>query len=205
MTRLCQSRDLWTGCVTVAQNAQLGTTSTVIRCCGFWRTDQADIACHTTSKLSPPATKRPSGKSKTVPLRQRPRRYPHARLRRHPRPRPPDHARPSRRPRPRRPRPHGRPHHRQRRCQPAPLRIVLGSQALQSTIDTLRTRVACFGAPTGLAASTDFPPGESGVRHARTQAAGQRPTLAAAVGHKQSIVSHQQRLLCAEQDRSALS
>lgn len=58
---------------------------------------------------------------------------------------------------------------------------------------------------TELAASTDFPPGEKGVRHARTQAAGQRPALAAAVGHEQSIVSHQQRLLCAGQHRSAPS
>ena len=43
---------------------------------------------------------------------------------------------------------------------PAPLRIVLGSQALASTISTLRTRIARFEAQTALAASTDFPSGE---------------------------------------------
>jgi NAD(P)-dependent dehydrogenase (short-subunit alcohol dehydrogenase family) len=44
--------------------------------------------------------------------------------------------------------------------EPAPLRIVLGSQALESTLTTLRTRIADFEAQTELAASTDFPPGE---------------------------------------------
>jgi NAD(P)-dependent dehydrogenase (short-subunit alcohol dehydrogenase family) len=44
--------------------------------------------------------------------------------------------------------------------QPAPLRMVLGSQALQSTVATLRQRIAGFEAQTALAASTDFPPGE---------------------------------------------
>ena len=43
---------------------------------------------------------------------------------------------------------------------PAPLRLALGSQALQSTIDTLEKRVADFKRPTALAASTDFPAGE---------------------------------------------
>jgi hypothetical protein len=43
--------------------------------------------------------------------------------------------------------------------EPAPLRIVLGSQALESTIATLRKRIANFEAQTDLAASTDFPPG----------------------------------------------
>ena len=43
---------------------------------------------------------------------------------------------------------------------PAPLRMVLGSQALASTLATLRTRVADFEKQTELAASTDFPPGE---------------------------------------------
>jgi NAD(P)-dependent dehydrogenase (short-subunit alcohol dehydrogenase family) len=43
---------------------------------------------------------------------------------------------------------------------PAPLRMVLGSQALASTLATLRTRVADFERQTELAASTDFPPGE---------------------------------------------
>src|SRR5689334_25388977 len=44
--------------------------------------------------------------------------------------------------------------------EPAPLRMVLGSQALQSTLTTLRKRIASFEAQTELAASTDFPPGE---------------------------------------------
>jgi len=43
--------------------------------------------------------------------------------------------------------------------EPAPLRMVLGSQALESTITTLRKRIASFEAQTQLAASTDFPPG----------------------------------------------
>jgi len=43
---------------------------------------------------------------------------------------------------------------------PAPLRMVLGSQALESTVTTLRKRIADFEAQTELAASTDFPPGE---------------------------------------------
>lgn len=44
--------------------------------------------------------------------------------------------------------------------QPAPLRIVLGSQALESTITTLRKRIADFEAQRALAASTDYPSGE---------------------------------------------
>ncbi len=44
--------------------------------------------------------------------------------------------------------------------QPAPLRMVLGSQALDSTISTLETRLADFHTQKELAASTDFPPGE---------------------------------------------
>lgn len=44
--------------------------------------------------------------------------------------------------------------------EPAPLRLVLGSQALESTIATLRKRIASFEAETELVASTDFPPGE---------------------------------------------
>lgn len=44
--------------------------------------------------------------------------------------------------------------------QPAPLRLMLGSQALESTIATLRARIAGYEAQTGLAASTDFPPGQ---------------------------------------------
>jgi NAD(P)-dependent dehydrogenase (short-subunit alcohol dehydrogenase family) len=44
--------------------------------------------------------------------------------------------------------------------EPAPLRMILGSQALQSTLATLRKRLASFEAQTALAASTDFPPGE---------------------------------------------
>ena len=42
---------------------------------------------------------------------------------------------------------------------PAPLRMVLGSQALDGTLATLRKRIAGFEAQTDLAASTDFPPG----------------------------------------------
>src|SRR5215218_5687378 len=44
--------------------------------------------------------------------------------------------------------------------EPAPLRMVLGSQALESTLTTLRKRIVSFEAQTELAASTDFPPGE---------------------------------------------
>jgi hypothetical protein len=43
---------------------------------------------------------------------------------------------------------------------PAPMRLVLGSVALESTLTTLRKRLAGFEAQTELAASTDFPPGE---------------------------------------------
>ena len=42
--------------------------------------------------------------------------------------------------------------------EPAPLRIVLGSHALDSTLATLRMRIAGFETQTALAASTDFPP-----------------------------------------------
>jgi NAD(P)-dependent dehydrogenase (short-subunit alcohol dehydrogenase family) len=44
--------------------------------------------------------------------------------------------------------------------EPAPMRMVFGSQALDSTVDALRKRIAGFEAQTELAASTDFPPGE---------------------------------------------
>jgi len=44
--------------------------------------------------------------------------------------------------------------------EPAPLRMILGSQALPSTLAPLRQRIASFEAQTALAASTDFPPGE---------------------------------------------
>ncbi|XBS71749.1 SDR family oxidoreductase [Acerihabitans sp. KWT182] len=43
--------------------------------------------------------------------------------------------------------------------EPAPLRMVLGSAALESTLVTLRKRVADFEKQTALAASTDYPPG----------------------------------------------
>jgi hypothetical protein len=43
--------------------------------------------------------------------------------------------------------------------EPAPLRMVLGSQALEGTPATLRKRIAGFETQTALAASTDFPPG----------------------------------------------
>jgi NAD(P)-dependent dehydrogenase (short-subunit alcohol dehydrogenase family) len=44
--------------------------------------------------------------------------------------------------------------------EPAPLRIVLGSQALESTLGVLRARIAGFEAQRELAATTDFPAGE---------------------------------------------
>jgi NAD(P)-dependent dehydrogenase (short-subunit alcohol dehydrogenase family) len=44
--------------------------------------------------------------------------------------------------------------------EPAPLRMVLGSQALESTITTLKKRIGDFEGQVALAASTDFPPGE---------------------------------------------
>src|SRR5271169_1817949 len=44
--------------------------------------------------------------------------------------------------------------------EPVPLRMVLGSQALEGTLTTLRKRIADFEGQTELAASTDFPPGE---------------------------------------------
>ena len=44
--------------------------------------------------------------------------------------------------------------------QPAPLRVMLGSQALETTVGVLKNRTAAFEAQADLAASTDFPPGE---------------------------------------------
>jgi hypothetical protein len=44
--------------------------------------------------------------------------------------------------------------------QPAPLRIILGSQALQTTVGVLKERIAGFESQADLAASTDFPPGQ---------------------------------------------
>jgi hypothetical protein len=44
--------------------------------------------------------------------------------------------------------------------EPAPLRIILGSQALTTTVSVLKDRIAGFEAQAGLAASTDFPPGQ---------------------------------------------
>jgi len=44
--------------------------------------------------------------------------------------------------------------------EPAPLRMVLGSEALKNTIATLEKRVADFKVQKDLAASTDFPAGE---------------------------------------------
>jgi hypothetical protein len=43
---------------------------------------------------------------------------------------------------------------------PAPLRMVLGSQALEGALTTLRKRIADFEAQTELASSTDFLPGK---------------------------------------------
>ncbi len=44
--------------------------------------------------------------------------------------------------------------------EPAPLRMVLGSQALENTISALKKRIADFETQRELAKSTDFPPGE---------------------------------------------
>ncbi|MFD9497769.1 SDR family oxidoreductase [Streptomyces sp. NPDC060035] len=44
--------------------------------------------------------------------------------------------------------------------EPAPLRMMLGSQALDSTLGVLRKRIDDFEAQRGLAASTDFPAGQ---------------------------------------------
>lgn len=44
--------------------------------------------------------------------------------------------------------------------EPAPIRMILGSHALASTISTLKARVADYEKQTELAASTDFPAGE---------------------------------------------
>jgi NAD(P)-dependent dehydrogenase (short-subunit alcohol dehydrogenase family) len=44
--------------------------------------------------------------------------------------------------------------------EPAPMRMVLGSAALEGTLRVLRKRITDFEAQTELAASTDFPPGE---------------------------------------------
>jgi len=44
--------------------------------------------------------------------------------------------------------------------EPAPLRMMLGSQALDSTLSTLRQRITDFESQTELAASTDFPPSD---------------------------------------------
>ena len=44
--------------------------------------------------------------------------------------------------------------------EPAPLRMVLGSQAPESTLAALRARITGFEAQTELAASTDYPPGD---------------------------------------------
>jgi NAD(P)-dependent dehydrogenase (short-subunit alcohol dehydrogenase family) len=44
--------------------------------------------------------------------------------------------------------------------EPAPLRMILGSQALDNTVKVLQERIAGFEAQRELAASTDLPPGE---------------------------------------------
>jgi NAD(P)-dependent dehydrogenase (short-subunit alcohol dehydrogenase family) len=44
--------------------------------------------------------------------------------------------------------------------EPAPLRMMLGSEALRNTLQVLNDRVTGFEAQTELAASTDFPSGE---------------------------------------------
>jgi hypothetical protein len=53
---------------------------------------------------------------------------------------------------------------------PAPLGIVLGSQDLDTTLATLRTRIDGFEAERRLAASTDFRPA-AGVAERRSQSA----------------------------------
>jgi NAD(P)-dependent dehydrogenase (short-subunit alcohol dehydrogenase family) len=47
--------------------------------------------------------------------------------------------------------------------EPAPLRMILGSEALRNTLTVLRERVACFEAQRELAISTDFPPEQAVV------------------------------------------
>ena len=96
-----------------------------------------------------------------IPLRQCPSRRPAARLRGQPRPLIREDARPGQRTgrpatRPAWPPPSSTASTRQ----PAPLRMVLGSQALESTVSTLRKRIADFEAQKELAASTDYPSGE---------------------------------------------
>jgi len=44
--------------------------------------------------------------------------------------------------------------------EPAPLRLVLSSQALESILTTLRKRIANFEAQAEFAASNDFAPGQ---------------------------------------------
>jgi NAD(P)-dependent dehydrogenase (short-subunit alcohol dehydrogenase family) len=44
--------------------------------------------------------------------------------------------------------------------EPAPMRLMLGSQALQDTVGVLRKRIAGYEAQTDIAASTDYPLGE---------------------------------------------
>lgn len=44
--------------------------------------------------------------------------------------------------------------------EPAPIRMVLGSATLKSTLGVQRKRITDFEKQTELAASTDFPPGE---------------------------------------------
>ncbi len=44
--------------------------------------------------------------------------------------------------------------------EPAPMRLILGAQALKATVGVLKDRVASFEAQADLAASADFPPGE---------------------------------------------
>jgi hypothetical protein len=44
--------------------------------------------------------------------------------------------------------------------EPAPMRIILGAQALKTTVGVLKDRIASFEAQADLAASADFPAGE---------------------------------------------
>jgi hypothetical protein len=68
--------------------------------------------------------------------------------------------------------------------EPAPLRIVLGAQALKTTIGVLKDRVASFETQADLAASADFPLGELvvGVSCGDALHAGKSGWLAAGAG-----------------------
>ena len=78
--------------------------------------------------------------------------------------------------------------------EPAPLRMVLGSQALESTLATLRKRIADFETQTELAASTHFPPvsprgcRRRGPRCRARPSCGRSPMLAGRHGIRVQVV-----------------